>query len=454
MCKSFKFKKMDKDKKEDNKTDNITQFPIQREVQSQLIISHLFNCSKFLNQSKNESTKIIDDNKNVSTLYSVWLNNIKEKVKSSIKLNKQKLELENFVPKNEEKKKKQYKTIKELSNNIFPEPKMFSGYEKEHFKDILYKIIETNHKKERKKRGNLSFEKEDFSIEGINHQLKQIKIDKENISLISNTKEDQKMDTIIEQPSREEKDNPKIIEQNIYNSSLSNHLNISSIIKDFVNNNSSIINGNNVKTIPSKQNIINSNKPFTFSKFYTENNNTTQNQNIKMINQPIQQQNKVPQQIIPKLNPISTISNISNFPSSQLIISKEEDKKITNETNWEYEITDNSDSEYEEDDSIEEIKNRKIQKWAKDKQYIKNTIQNQNKNKKYLQIFGKCKIDHLNLNMIFYSNNEKYSIRNSTADWRLDSTISPITGVNEKINFINNTENNKYFPNTNRQLNF
>ena len=56
--------------------------------------------------------------------------------------------------------------------------------------------------------------------------------------------------------------------------------------------------------------------------------------------------------------------------------------------------------------------------------------------------------------MIFYSNNEKYTIRNSTADWRLDSTIGPITGVNEKINFINNTENNKYFPNTNRQLNF
>ena len=448
---------MDKDKKQSDKTENSTQSPIQREVQSQLIISHLFNCSQFFNQSKNESTKIIDDNKKLSTLYSVWLNNIKEKLKSSIKLNKQKLELETFVPKNEEKKKNQHKTSKEFSNNIFPEPKIFAGYEKEHFKDILFKIIETNHKKERKKRGNFSFEKEDFSIEGVNHQLKQIKLDKENNSLVSNTKEDQKMDTIIEQPSREEKDNPKIIEQNICDSSLSNHLNISTIIKDFVNNNSSVINGNIVKPIAPSQNVTNpkpSNKAFTFSKFYTESNNIIQGQNMKMIPQTGQPQNKVAQQIIPKLNPINTISNISNFPSSQLIISKEEDKKFTNESNWEYEITDNSDSEYEEDDSIVEIKNRKIQKWAKDKQFIKNTIQNQNKNKAYLQIFGKCKIDHLNLNMIFYSNNEKYAIRNSTADWRLDSTISPITGVNEKINFINNTENNKYFPNTNRQLNF
>ena len=119
---------MDKDKKQSDKTENSTQSPIQREVQSQLIISHLFNCSQFFNQSKNESTKIIDDNKKLSTLYSVWLNNIKEKLKSNIKLNKQKLELETFVPKNEEKKKNQHKTSKEFSNNIFPEPKIFDGY--------------------------------------------------------------------------------------------------------------------------------------------------------------------------------------------------------------------------------------------------------------------------------------------------------------------------------------
>ena len=75
---------MDKDKKQIDKTENSTQSPIQREVQSQLIISHLFNCSQFFNQSKNESTKIIDDNKKLSTLYSVWLNNIKEKLKSQI----------------------------------------------------------------------------------------------------------------------------------------------------------------------------------------------------------------------------------------------------------------------------------------------------------------------------------------------------------------------------------
>ena len=46
-------------------------------------------------------------------------------------------------------------------------------------------------------------------------------------------------------------------------------------------------------------------------------------------------------------------------------------------------------------------------------------------------------------------------IRNSTADWRLDSTVSPITVVDKKVNFTGNiNESNKIFPNTNRQLNF
>ena len=54
--------------------------------------------------------------------------------------------------------------------------------------------------------------------------------------------------------------------------------------------------------------------------------------------------------------------------------------------------------------------------------------------------------------MIFESMNEKYNLRNSTADWKYD--ISNKNNNNNIINYQHLNENSNFFPQTNRQLHF
>ena len=53
----------------------------------------------------------------------------------------------------------------------------------------------------------------------------------------------------------------------------------------------------------------------------------------------------------------------------------------------------------------------------------------------------------LNLNMIFETHNDRFDVRNSTADWRGDNSWEK-----NKVNHVNNNEGNDIFPN--RELQF
>ena len=166
-------------------------------------------------------------------------------------------------------------------------------------------------------------------------------------------------------------------------------------------------------------------------------------------------------------SPIENISN-NNFHTNQnyktkvfinlLSSGNEKETKILkteylkNYTEKDYSITEKSGSDTEYNDEIDSFKF--IPSWAEDKKFIEEQIKKQNENPNfYLEVFGKCVIEKLNLNMIFEIFDNRYNIRNnSTADWRNDNTNkSNIYGV---INYQNLNENNNIFSETNRQLQF
>lgn len=151
--------------------------------------------------------------------------------------------------------------------------------------------------------------------------------------------------------------------------------------------------------------------------------------------------------VIPKWNPVTSVTNnekndqskgkvVSSYVKSVNVLSSKKQMTNTLTKNLiepEYEITDKSESSDEDSDYKNETPNfkrekkqKEIPKWAKDNNYIFKRTQYQ---KKYLNpkiIFGQCKIDHLNLNVIFYTEKQKYNKRGDSADWRLDNTLSSI----------------------------
>lgn len=104
----------------------------------------------------------------------------------------------------------------------------------------------------------------------------------------------------------------------------------------------------------------------------------------------------------------------------------------------EYSISEASESCDESDSQV----NKKIPSWAKDTQYIKRRIQKQIVNNEHIQIFGKFKVEKLNLSMIFYGNQDEYTNRNSTADWKGDTSFVA-NSSNIFDNYDNNNNNNK-----------
>ena len=159
-------------------------------------------------------------------------------------------------------------------------------------------------------------------------------------------------------------------------------------------------------------------------------------------------------------NPINTINTNKNYVQDIVLISStkknnELKNKIKNKKNKyeddfeEYELSDSSkrgeeEEEYEDDDICDKF----IPKWAKDKEYISSQLNRQNNNKELVfKSFGNFVVEHLNLNMIFETHNEVFDIRNSTADWRGDDSWTK-----NKVTDVNDNECNDIFPN--RKLQF
>ena len=159
-------------------------------------------------------------------------------------------------------------------------------------------------------------------------------------------------------------------------------------------------------------------------------------------------------------NPINTINTNKNYVQDIVLISStkknnELKNKIKNKKNKyeddfeEYELSDSSkrgeeEEEYEDDDICDKF----IPKWAKDKEYISSQLNRQNNNKELVfKSFGNFVVEHLNLNMIFETHNEVFDIRNSTADWRGDDSWTK-----NKVTDVNDNDCNDIFPN--RKLQF
>ena len=159
-------------------------------------------------------------------------------------------------------------------------------------------------------------------------------------------------------------------------------------------------------------------------------------------------------------NPINNINTNKNYVQDIVLISStkknnELKNKIKNKKNKyeddfeEYELSDSSkrgeeEEEYEDDDICDKF----IPKWAKDKEYISSQLNRQNNNKELVfKSFGNFVVEHLNLNMIFETHNEVFDIRNSTADWRGDDSWTK-----NKVTDVNDNDCNDIFPN--RKLQF
>lgn len=159
-------------------------------------------------------------------------------------------------------------------------------------------------------------------------------------------------------------------------------------------------------------------------------------------------------------NPINTINTNKNYVQDIVLISStkknnELKNKIKNKKNKyeddfeEYELSDSSkrgeeEEEYEDDDICDKF----IPKWAKDREYISSQLNRQNNNKELVfKSFGNFVVEHLNLNMIFETHNEVFDIRNSTADWRGDDSWTK-----NKVTDVNDNDCNDIFPN--RKLQF
>ena len=195
-----------------------------------------------------------------------------------------------------------------------------------------------------------------------------------------------------------------------------------------INNNLIKMLENNINKIPEEKNNVKNNNVIS-------NNNI--NENISINNNSIKKnyvQELVLQSSSKKINDKNYIKN--------------KKEKYLNDFE-EYEMSDSSRRcEEEEEDEEDELNSKFIPKWAMDEEYIHSQLMKQNNNKNLVyKSFGNFVVEHLNLNMIFETHNDRFDVRNSTADWREDDSWTK-----NKVTDINNNDGNDIFPN--RKLQF
>ena len=239
------------------------------------------------------------------------------------------------------------------------------------------------------------------------------------------------------------------------NNNLSNNKNISShnkkddviiihtikkknIENDYLSDNKNNKNSDNKHFINILTNSINNNI-----------NKNNLNSNIKLCNNNnnINSTNNFYNNEFPHQNYIHNVVLTSTKKMNNLNVDNK-DVKIKQKYEDDFEEYEMSEDSLEEEEESQVDKNKFIPKWARDKEYINNRILEQDKDKNLvLKSFGKFVVEQLNLNMIFETHNELFDIRNSTADWRDDDSLSK-----NKVTNINDKEIDNIFPN--RKLQF
>ncbi len=167
---------------------------------------------------------------------------------------------------------------------------------------------------------------------------------------------------------------------------------------------------------PNKNIIINHSPTFTLLK---------NNENVQKL---------YSQRILEKYNNLNLINN--DIFNNNIINEINKNNQINIEEEKQYSMTDSNSNDSGSDEDDSSSNNLKfVPDWAKNKEYLTKCINEQNSNINEIveNIFGKYNIEKLNLNMIFESNNTKYTIRHSTADWKFDNSMKSIN--NEIINY-------------------
>ena len=114
--------------------------------QSKILLSHLVNMNSCISSAKENTKEAIKENEKISTLYQLWLNDTKEKIKSCIMSNKKKIKINSFQVKRTHSKKD--KKNKEKSDElIIPDPVIFKNIQQNNFKEFFFSLIENKNKK-------------------------------------------------------------------------------------------------------------------------------------------------------------------------------------------------------------------------------------------------------------------------------------------------------------------
>ena len=97
-------------------------------TKSQLILAQLLNFQRFSSVLSTESSHLIEENKSMSVLFSVWLSDIKQRIQSAKKTKNKKnqLTLKLFEP-----------TYNHNAPETFPEPKTVPNINKEELQKII-----------------------------------------------------------------------------------------------------------------------------------------------------------------------------------------------------------------------------------------------------------------------------------------------------------------------------
>ena len=180
----------------------------------------------------------------------------------------------------------------------------------------------------------------------------------------------------------------------------------------------------------------------TIDKISQENNNKNNN-NIN--------NNNTNKKYVQDLILLSSTKKINELKNKSQKKQKEKEKEKYEDDFEEYEMSDSSKRNDEEEEEEDELNTKFIPEWALDEDYINRQIIKQNNNKDLVyKSFGNFIVEHLNLNMIFETHYQAFDVRNSTADWRGDDSIT--NSSNNKYKDNNDNDLNEFFPN--RKLQF
>lgn len=284
-----------------------------------LILSHLFNFVKINEQSHKEINDVVISNSKTTTLFDMWLKNIHQDVMHSISTNVMDFQIQKFSML-QNKQSLPNQTNKNAKHEIkfaFPSPKVIHVSKHDSsFKKMLHSVLDNKQSSNVKCRKNLfSYVNDSFSLNGNNSYIEERKekinkVSNQNKQTIinNNTNETQLLlNTIIEQPSREEREKASSVLDNCVNKCQKslNNLIINEIEMEDDHNQKD--NKNNLNQFNEQQSSLNNNKEINISNNNINNNNNSESVSTDIVTSDNNTSGQIQIQVNNKnTNPLST----------------------------------------------------------------------------------------------------------------------------------------------------